>query len=94
MEIMPSDSDHAFTVIEVELSDMEEGSVFNSDQGQEIRLPKDVALPEHVKKVDVIALSNTRVITPAGQAWDAWFDSEGVSADFMNERDQPEQVDP
>ena len=69
-------------------------SVFNSDPGQEIRLPKDVALPEHVKKVDVIALSNTRVITPAGQAWDAWFDSEGVSADFMNERDQPEQVDP
>ena len=48
-----------------------------------------MALPEHIKKVDVVALGNTRLITPAGQAWDAWFDSEGVSADFMNEREQP-----
>ena len=69
---------------------MEQASVFKSNQSQAIRLPKAVALPEHIKKVDVVALGNTRLITPAGQAWDAWFDSEGVSADFMNEREQTE----
>lgn len=68
---------------------MEQASVFKSNQSQAIRFPKAVALPEHIKKVDVVALGNTRLITPAGQAWDAWFDSEGVSADFMNEREQP-----
>ncbi|MDO4683531.1 MAG: type II toxin-antitoxin system VapB family antitoxin [Lautropia sp.] len=69
---------------------MEQASVFKSNQSQAIRLPKAVALPDHIRKVDVIAVGNTRLITPAGQAWDAWFDAEGVSDDFMNERDQPE----
>ncbi|MCG8624536.1 MAG: AbrB/MazE/SpoVT family DNA-binding domain-containing protein, partial [Proteobacteria bacterium] len=26
--------------------------------------------------------------TPAGEAWDSWFEGEGVTDDFMNERDQ------
>lgn len=69
---------------------MERASVFKSNQSQAIRLPKAVALPEHIKKVDVIAVGNTRLITPAGQGWEAWFDAEGVSEDFMNERDQPQ----
>jgi antitoxin VapB len=53
-------------------------------------LPKAVALPDDVKRVDVIALGRTRIITPAGEAWDSWFDGEGATADFMADREQPD----
>lgn len=69
---------------------MEQTTVFKSNRSQAVRLPKAVALPEDVKKVDVIAIGRTRIITPAGEAWDSWFDGPGVTADFMSERDQPE----
>lgn len=69
---------------------MEQGAVFQSNRSQAIRLPKAVALPDDVKRVDVVALGRTRIITPAGESWDSWFDNEGVSADFMNDREQPE----
>lgn len=68
---------------------MEQGSVFLSNRSQAIRLPKAVALPDDVKRVDVIAVGRTRIITPAGESWDSWFDGEGVTADFMSEREQP-----
>ena len=68
---------------------MEKSTVFKTHKSQAIRLPKPVALPESVKKVDIIKLGNARLITPAGEAWDTWFDSPGVSDDFMTERKQP-----
>lgn len=68
---------------------MEKASVFKSNQSQAVRLPKSVALPESVKKVDVIVLGRARLIAPEGEAWDSWFDSEGVTDDFMEDRDQP-----
>jgi antitoxin VapB len=64
-------------------------SVFKSNKTQAIRLPKAVALPDSVEKVDIVAVGNTRIITPAGASWDQWFDGSGVSDDFMLERDQP-----
>ncbi|MEE7094297.1 toxin-antitoxin system antitoxin VapB [Escherichia coli O10] len=66
-----------------------ETTVFLSNRSQAVRLPKAVALPEDVKKVDVIAVGRTRIITPAGESWDSWFDGGSVSADFMNDREQP-----
>lgn len=66
-----------------------ETTVFLSNRSQAVRLPKAVALPEDVKKVDVIAVGRTRIITPAGESWDSWFDGDSVSADFMNGREQP-----
>lgn len=68
---------------------MEQGAVFQSNRSQAVRLPKAVALPEGVKRVDVVAVGRTRIISPAGEAWDSWFEGEGVSADFMAEREQP-----
>ncbi|AIS11309.1 type II toxin-antitoxin system VapB family antitoxin [Pseudomonas sp. 22526] len=68
---------------------MEQGSVFKSNRSQAIRMPKAVALPDDVTRVDIVAVGRTRIITPAGEAWDSWFDGESVSADFMSERDQP-----
>jgi antitoxin VapB len=70
---------------------MKQSTVFTSNKSQAIRLPKPVALPESVKKVDIIKLGNARLIAPAGESWDSWFDGEGVSDDFMCERDQPRQ---
>jgi len=69
---------------------MAESTVFKSNKTQAIRLPKPVAMPDSVKKVTIIKLGRARLITPAGEAWDSWFDGESVSADFMQERDQPE----
>ena len=68
---------------------MEQGSVFQSNRSQAVRLPKAVALPEDVKRVDVVAIGRTRINTPAGESWDSWFDDEGVTAEFMTEREQP-----
>lgn len=68
---------------------MEQTTVFKSNRSQAVRLPKAVALPEEVKQVDVVAVGRVRIITPAGEAWDSWFDGPGVTADFMVERDQP-----
>ncbi len=69
---------------------MESGSVFKSNTSQAVRLPKSVALPESVKRVNIIPLGRARLIVPAGEGWDSWFESEGVTDDFMNLRDQPE----
>jgi antitoxin VapB len=68
---------------------VDQGAVFQSNRSQAVRLPKAVALPEDVKRVDVVAVGRTRIITPAGECWDSWFEGEGVTADFMAERDQP-----
>lgn len=68
---------------------MEQGAVFQSNRSQAIRLAKAVALPDDVKRVDVVVLGRTRIIAPAGESWDSWFDAEGVTSDFMTQREQP-----
>ena len=62
---------------------MERASVFKSNKSQAVRLPKSVVLPDNVKKVDIVVLGRSRLITPAGEAWDSWFEGEGVTDDFM-----------
>ena len=68
---------------------MQRAGVFKSNKSQAVRLPKAVALPESVKQVDIVPLGRSRLIVPAGEAWDSWFDSEGVTDDFMCDREQP-----
>ena len=70
---------------------MEKTTVFKSNRSQAVRLPKAVALPEDVKHVDIVAVGRMRIITPAGESWDSWFDGESVSADFMELREQPNE---
>ena len=69
---------------------MEKASVFKSNRSQAVRLPKAVSLPDDVKRVEVIAIGRTRIISPVGESWDSWFAGEAVSKDFMSERDQPD----
>ena len=64
--------------------------IFKSNRSQAVRLPQDVALPESVRDVEIIKIGNKRIIVPAGQSWEDWFSSPGVSSDFMESREQPE----
>ena len=67
-----------------------QSTVFKTNKGQAIRLPKPVALPDSVKKIDIVKLGRARLITPVGESWDEWFDRKDVSEDFMPEREQPD----
>lgn len=69
---------------------MEQGSVFKSNRSQAVRLPKALALPDNVKRVDIVALGRSRLITPTGEVWDSWFEGEDVTDDFLAAREQPE----
>lgn len=61
--------------------------VFTINRSQAVRLPADLRLPENVRKVNVRAKGNERIISPAGQIWDSFFlDGPCVSEDFMSER--------
>ena len=64
--------------------------IFMSNKSQAVRLPKAVELPASLREVDVVAIGSKRIITPAGESWDEWFDGAGASEDFMSSRKQPE----
>lgn len=68
---------------------MERVSLFKIDRNQAVRLPKAVAYPDSVKQVDIVAIGRARLMTPAGESWDAWFDQTAVSDDFPADRGQP-----
>ena len=64
-------------------------TVFKSNRTQAVRLPKDVALPDDVQRVDILRIGRARLIVPAGRRWDDFFAGPAVSDDFMREREQP-----
>jgi antitoxin VapB len=68
---------------------MVQTKIFKSNQSQAVRLPKAVAMPQSVVEVEIVALGNTRIISPAGQSWDTWFDEAVVTEDFLKTREQP-----
>ena len=69
-------------------------SVFTNNRSQAVRIPAELRLPDGVRKVDVRANGNERIISPAGQTWDSFFlDGPRVSDDFMETRATQEQAD-
>jgi len=63
------------------------GSVFINNRTQAVRLPVELRLPEGMRKVEVRARGNERIIAPVGQTWDSFFlDGPAVSDDFLSER--------
>ena len=68
---------------------MSQSTVFKSNKSQAVRLPKAVALPEHVKRVDIIKQGSGRLVVPAGGSWDAFFDGPRLDDDFLTDRAQP-----
>jgi antitoxin VapB len=67
--------------------------LFRSNRSQAVRLAKEVALPDSIREVDIIAIGNKRIITPCGESWDDWFDGPRVTDDFMVSREQPKDQD-
>jgi len=63
--------------------------IFKTNKSQAVRLPKAVAMPDSVSEVEIVAIGNTRLIVPAGESWDVWFEGPGVTDDFMETREQP-----
>lgn len=70
---------------------MEHTTLFKNNRSQAVRLPKAVAFPEGVHRVDIVSIGRSRVITPADDSWDIWFDGPAATADFMENREQPEE---
>ncbi len=68
---------------------MTQTSVFKSNKSQAVRLPKPVALPEHVKRVEVIRQGAARLLVPSGQGWAQFWSTPGIDAKFLAERNQP-----
>ncbi len=69
-------------------------TVFTNNRSQAIRLPAKLRLPDTVKKVEVRARGQDRIISPAGHSWDSFFlDGPQVSDDFMAERASQAQPD-
>ncbi len=68
---------------------MFEVKLFVSNKSQAVRLPKPVAFPASVDRVEVIEVGRSRLLTPANASWDTFFDGPSVSEDFMSQRGQP-----
>jgi antitoxin VapB len=68
---------------------MAKSNVFKTSKGQTIRLPKSVAFPESVRRVEIERRGEALFITPAGASWDNFFDGPTVSEDFAKNRNQP-----
>ena len=52
-----------------------EAAVFKSNRSQAVRIPKELAFPEGVKKVEIIRSGNGLLIVPVttGKGWAAYF---------------------
>ncbi|MDR2856774.1 MAG: antitoxin [Novosphingobium sp.] len=70
---------------------MTSSTVFVSNRSQAVRLPRAVAFPDSVHRVDILKIGCARVIVPQGKRWDDFFDNgPHASDDYMAERIQPE----
>lgn len=69
---------------------MKTAKLFRNGQSQAVRLPKEFRFEG--EEVFIKRSGNVVVLIPSTHSWDALFGSlDKFSADFMNERNQPEQ---
>ena len=67
---------------------MAESTVFKSNRSQAVRLPKSVALPDDVKRVEIIQMGQARLLVPVGHRWDDFFAGPVMTDDFMTAHNQ------
>lgn len=73
---------------------MTTSTVFTNNRTQAVRLPVELRYPDTVKKVEVRAVGNERIIAPAGESWDSFFLGGALpSEDFMTERATQDQTE-
>lgn len=71
---------------------MLQGSLFNNNKTQAVRLPVEARFKDSVKKVVIRLNGEERILCPAENTWDSFFLSgETVTEDFLSER--AEQTD-
>lgn len=68
---------------------MARSTVFTTNRSQAVRLPKPVALPAGVHQVEITKMGRSRLISPADQSWDIFFEGPPLQGEFMSERRQP-----
>lgn len=66
-----------------------QSTVFKSNRSQALRVPKDLAFPEGVKKVIVRKVGKSLVFTPVDALWDDFF-SQPPCPDFPDRAPQGE----
>ena len=68
-------------------------TLFTNNRTQAVRLPAEMRLPNDIKRVDVRARGNERIIAPLNQSWDSFFkDGPQATDDFMAERASQDQT--
>ena len=65
-------------------------TLFTLNKSQAVRIPKKIAFPSDIDTVKVMRVGNSIVLTPINQSWDAWFEGQDISEDYMNQREQPQ----
>ncbi len=70
---------------------MIQSTVFKTNKTQAVRIPKAMAFPDFVKKVNIIQQGNGLLIVPVATvgSWEEFFNGPRMDDDFMKERDQP-----
>jgi antitoxin VapB len=72
-------------------SEMTQSTVFKTNKTQAVRIPKAMAFPDHVKKVNVIPQGNGLLIVPVSKTWEEFFNGPRLDEDFLIDRNQPPQ---
>ncbi|WP_300451900.1 type II toxin-antitoxin system VapB family antitoxin [Accumulibacter sp.] len=73
---------------------MASSTVFTNNRSQAVRLPAERRFPDSIKKVDVRAVGQERIIAPVEAAWDSFFLGEStVTDDLLPDRATQEQPD-
>ena len=54
-------------------------TLFTNNRTQAVRLPAEMRLPNEIRRVDVRARGNERIIAPLSQSWDSFF-NDGLKA--------------
>ncbi len=68
---------------------MKPAFIYKARNSRAAYLRNTVARPVSLAPGHVIALHGGQAPTPADRSWDAWFAGEPVTADFLNNREQP-----
>ena len=68
---------------------MATGTVFRNNRTQAVRLPKAVAFPETVARVDIQVVGIQRILTPLTLTWNDWAAGrQNTDTDFLADRAQ------
>lgn len=71
---------------------MTQSTVFKTNKTQAVRLPKALAFPDSVKKVNIIPHGEGLLILPVKNTWEEFFSSPGIGDDFKRLPQPPMQT--